>query len=110
MTNSEVWLALIGLTLITIITRSLFLLFGNHIELPDSLQRALRYAPAAALVAIIVPEIVLVKGQTGLAAFSLLNPHLWGGVAAVVAFLSTRSMIWTIVVGMVAFTAARWWL
>jgi len=81
---------------------------GARVELPEAVQRAIRYAPAAALVAIVVPEIFLLK-TSSVATFDWENPHLWGGLAAISSFLLTRSMVLTIVLGMVGFTCARWY-
>ena len=45
------------LTLVSLISRSSYFLFGDHLPLPESVRSALRYAPVAALTAIIIPEI-----------------------------------------------------
>ncbi len=55
MSHTEIWIALAGMAVVTIVTRALFLMAGEHVTVPDRLQRALRYAPAAALAAIILP-------------------------------------------------------
>jgi branched-subunit amino acid transport protein len=108
MSTLEIWVAILGLMVITFLTRGFFLLMGARVELPEAVQRAIRYAPAAALVAIVVPEIFLLKTGSA-AAFDWKNPHLWGGLAAISSFLLTRSMVLTIVLGMVGFTCARWY-
>lgn len=108
MSTLEIWISILGLMLITFLTRGFFLLMGTRVELPDAFQRAIRYAPAAALVAIVVPEIFLFK--TGvIATFEWKNPHFWGGLIAVSGFLLTRSMVLTIIFGMAGFTCARWY-
>ena len=56
-------LAIIGLALLTVLTRSFFLLPTRELPLPDWLQQGLRYAPLAALVAVVAPEVVLTQGQ-----------------------------------------------
>jgi len=52
MTSYDIWFAILGLTAITVLSRSLFLIAGTSIKIPHNMQRALRYAPAAALVAL----------------------------------------------------------
>ena len=108
MSTLEIWVSILGLMVITFLTRGFFLLMGARVELPEAVQRAIRYAPAAALVAIVVPEIFLLK-TSSVATFDWENPHLWGGLAAISSFLLTRSMVLTIVLGMVGFTCARWY-
>src|SRR6185295_1662213 len=55
-------IAVVGLTLISVITRAFFLLPNRELPLPHWLLQGLRYAPLAALIAVIAPEIVLTNG------------------------------------------------
>jgi branched-subunit amino acid transport protein len=104
MSASHVWLAILGMGLITAITRALFLIGGERMILPERIQRALRYAPAAALVAVVVPDL-LVTPQGFSAGFS--NHALYASLCGLAWFLWRRSMLGTIVVGMLTFTALR---
>lgn len=63
--ETDLWtvLDIIGLTLITVLTRSLFFISSKPWHLPHWAQRGLRYAPIAALSAVIVPELVMTQGQ-----------------------------------------------
>ena len=56
-------IATIGLALLTVATRGFFFLTEREIPIPDWLRQGLRYAPLAALAAVVVPEIVLTQGQ-----------------------------------------------
>ena len=56
-------IAVVGLALITVLTRGFFLIPQRDMPMPVWLQQGLRYAPLAALVAVVVPEIVLTQGQ-----------------------------------------------
>lgn len=103
MSALDIWLTILALAVATILTRTSFFVLGS-VRLPARLQHALRYAPATALAAILVPDLVLV-GST--AEFSLLNPKLLAAVAASVFFLLTRHLLGTIVFGMLAFTGLR---
>ncbi len=47
----------------TWLTRGAFLLWGERVQLPPGLQKWLRYAPAAALGALVAPELLLVGGH-----------------------------------------------
>ena len=63
MTMVEGVIAVLGLALITIVTRGFFLFPERELPMPAWLQQGLRYAPLAALVAVVAPEIVLTQGR-----------------------------------------------
>jgi branched-subunit amino acid transport protein len=63
MTATETAVTIVGLALLTVLTRAFFLLPERDLPLPDWLQQGLRYAPLAALVAVVAPEVVLTQGQ-----------------------------------------------
>jgi branched-subunit amino acid transport protein len=92
---------------VTGLTRGFFLLLGARVEIPEGVQRALRYAPAGALVAIVMPEMLVMKEAAGVYEWQMSNPQTWGGVAAIITFFFARSMILTIVFGMMVFSAVR---
>lgn len=54
--------SVVGLTVITVLARGFFMLSERELTLPAWAMRGLRYAPLAALVAVIAPEIVLTDG------------------------------------------------
>ncbi len=58
MTSVEVWLAILGMTVVTAVTRAMFLIGGERTVLPARVQRMLRYAPAAALAAVVLPDVL----------------------------------------------------
>ncbi len=62
MTTGQLVVVTIGMTVISVVTRSFFLLPNREWPLPPWLLQGLRYAPLAALVAVIAPEIVLTDG------------------------------------------------
>jgi branched-subunit amino acid transport protein len=107
MSDARIWLVVIGLTLVSIVTRSFFLLLGARITLSEEVQRALRYAPVGALVAIVIPEIFMAKASDGAFVLSVSNPQMWGGVAATLGAMLSRSMLVTLLVGMVVYSSAR---
>lgn len=103
-TAGMTWFVILGMTLVTALTRAFFLLGGERAVLPGRVQRALRYAPAAALVAVVVPEVLDTPHGISLA---LSNHALYGTLAGLAWFLWRRGMLGTIVVGMLVFTALR---
>lgn len=104
MSATNVWLTIALLALATIVTRCSFFLLGHAVKLPAKVQHALRYAPAAALAAIVAPDLLMTGGSISL---SLLNPKLLAGIGAALMFVATRHLLGTILVGMVLFTALR---
>lgn len=94
------------LTLCSILTRAGYMLFGDYLPLPDGVRRALRYAPAAALTGIIVPEIL--PWQPGMA--PSLDVKAAAAVLAVLLYWKTRNSLLVIGGGMVAYWLLRpWW-
>ena len=99
-----VWALIAGMTLIAFFTRAVFILPGSRLRLPPTAERVLRYAPAAALMAIIVPDLAMAQGAW---AVSIDNPRLIGGLVAFALAAATRSILATIVGGMLALTLVR---
>ena len=56
-------IAIAGLAVITLLTRGFFVLPEREIPIPRWLQQGLRYAPLAALVAVVAPDLVMTQGQ-----------------------------------------------
>jgi branched-subunit amino acid transport protein len=106
----NIYLLIFGMTLVTAWSRSFFLILGEREKVSDWVLEAIRFAPMAAMVAILAPEIFLPASATSVAQFDLRLPNIWGGLAAFIAFYLSRKMIITLVVGMTAFTIARFWL
>ena len=73
------WVTFALMAMTTVGTRGSFILLGEKGRLPPALQRALRYAPAAALSALVMPDLLL-DG----AGFDPFNPKLAAGLVVVV--------------------------
>ena len=56
-------LTILGLALVTVVTRGFFLFPEREVKIPGWLQRGLKVAPLAALAAVVAPEIVLTQGR-----------------------------------------------
>jgi|LFRM01.1.fsa_nt_gb branched-subunit amino acid transport protein len=91
------------LTVCSVLTRSIYFALGHHLPLPESVRQALRYAPVAALVAIIVPEL----WPSGIGLSGVLNVKFGAAVIAVLVFLRTRNTLLVILGGMFAFWVLR---
>jgi branched-subunit amino acid transport protein len=90
----------VGLALITVITRAFFMLPRQELPLPNWLKRGLKYAPLAALAAVIAPEIVMSNGQL---IQTLADARLPALVVAVLYFFYKRSILGTIALGMLIY-------
>ncbi len=56
-------ITILGLALITLLTRGFFLIPDRELPIPDWLRQGLRYTPLAALAAVIAPEIMMTDGH-----------------------------------------------
>jgi len=104
MNDIDIWIVIALLTLATFLTRSTFWLIGHHITIPKRVNEALRFAPACALAAILIPDFLVRHNQIDV---SITNPQLIAGIVASLFFMKTRSMLGTIFFGMVVFTLVR---
>lgn len=105
MADWEIWAAIVLVSITTAATRSCFWLIGHRVTIPPRIQKMLRFAPACALAAIVLPD--LVQGTNGQPQLALANPKLVAGAAGLGFYLLRRNMLETIVFGMVAFTLLR---
>ncbi len=102
--NLLTWFAIIGVSLTTIATRGSFVVFGSRLRLHRTVEEALRFAPAAALGALVLPALLLRHGHVD---FSLENQRLIAAFIAALVMWRFGSMIWTIIVGMSVATLLR---
>lgn len=98
--------AFAGLTVATVVTRGSFFMLPARFALPAQVERALRYAPACALTAIIAQGVLTKNHEPYL---TVNNFQWWALLAAAAVFIKTRNMIATITVGMAVFTVLRLW-
>lgn len=99
MSTAVLWVTLVAIGLITFVWRVSFIALWQRLSIPDVVERALAYVPAAVLAAIVAPELLAPNNAIEL---SLGNERLLAGVAAGIVAWRTQNMFWTIGVGMVA--------
>jgi branched-subunit amino acid transport protein len=87
MNSPYLWLAVLALGAVTVITRGVFLLPRREPRLPKWLAGGLRHAPLAALMAVVVPEVVHAPAT---AAMPLWSDPRWFAVAASVGWYCWR--------------------
>jgi len=104
MTGWDAFITIAGLAAITVFTRSFFLLSDRELVLPDWVKRGLRYAPLAALAAVLVPEIVMTRGQL---ITTWQDARLFAAAAATAYFFWRRGLLGTILTGMVVLVSLK---
>jgi len=100
----EGYIAVIGLAVITVVTRGFFFISEREVPIPNWLRQGLRYAPLAALAAVVVPEIVMQQGRL---IATVLDARLYAALAAAAWFWWRRDILGTIVVGMLVLLPLR---
>lgn len=95
---------IVGLAMVTVVTRCLFFLSSKPWHLPHWAQRGLQYAPIAALSAVVLPEVVMSQGHL---ISTLQDARLFAAAAGAGYYFATRgrgqAVLGTIVVGMLVY-------
>jgi len=104
MSALEVFLTSIGMALITLLCRAFFLLPEQDLPMPKWLREALRYAPIAALAAVVAPELVMTQGHL---VDSWRDARIFGALAGLAFYAWKRSLFGTIVCGTGVMLALR---
>lgn len=107
MNGTDAFLTILGLTAITVVTRSFFLFSDRELVLPAWVRRGLRYAPLAALAAVIVPEVVMTQGHL---IDTWRDARLYAVAAATAYFFWRRGILGTILTGMAVLVPLKLWL
>ena len=102
------WLliAVAGLMVVTVLTRGFFLLTPERFAFPNSVQKALRYAPTIAIMAVIAPDIFI---QHGRADFTWHNPALLAALVSGLVFVWRHSLIAALFAGLALFALLQYY-
>jgi branched-subunit amino acid transport protein len=100
----EAVIAVLGLTVITVVTRGFFFLTEREVPIPAWLRQGLRYAPLAAMAAVVVPEVVMLHGQL---ITTWQDARLFAVAAGAAWFWWRRGILGTILVGMAVLLPLR---
>ena len=104
--GTDLWTlgVIVGMTLVTVLTRCFFLMSEKDWHLPHWAQRGLQYAPIAALAAVVVPEVLMTQGQL---IGSWQDARIFAAVAGAGYFFwckgQGQAVLGTIVVGMAVY-------
>jgi len=92
------------LALCSFIPRTVYFIFGDYVPLRESTRRALRYAPGAALAAIIIPSLFPLASD---GTMTVSVDQLLAAITAILVFFRTRNTLFVIGVGMLVFWGVR---
>lgn len=101
--NPYILLIIIGSAIVTFVPRVLPLIFLSRIALPDWAMRWLGYVPIAVMAALVGQEIFLDDGKLS---FSN-NLELWAAIPTFAVAILTRSLLGTVLVGIISMMLLR---
>jgi branched-subunit amino acid transport protein len=107
MSKLELFFTIVGMAAVTLLCRSFFLLPEQELPMPRWLREGLRYAPVAALAAVVAPEIVLTQGHL---VHTLRDARIFGAAVGLAVYVWRRSLLGTIVSGTGVMLALRFGL
>jgi branched-subunit amino acid transport protein len=96
MSPLEIFFTTIGMAVISLLCRAFFLIPKQDLPMPGWLREGLRYAPIAALAAVVAPELVLTQGHL---IDTWCDPRVFGAAAGLALYAWRRSLFGTIVGG-----------
>ncbi|MCC5948011.1 MAG: AzlD domain-containing protein [Nitriliruptoraceae bacterium] len=102
--TATVWLVIVICGALTFAIRASFVLVADRFEgLSSETMELLRMIPAAAIAALVAPAVLRPGGE-----LVVFGPRPIAAALALAVAAWTRSILWTIVVGLVAVTALEW--
>ena len=107
MSHLEIFVTTLGMAAIALVCRAFFLLPEQELPMPRWLREGLRYAPTAALAAVVAPELVLTQGHL---VDTWRDPRMFGALAGLAFYAWRRSLFGTIVCGTGVMLALRFGL
>ena len=106
MSSIDEIIMILGMMAVTFSIRYVLLAFSGRFSLPESMERALNYVPPTVLTAIIVPSVLIQKGEW---AVSFDNAYLPAAIASIIAgFLFPKKILAaSISTGLIVFALFR---
>jgi len=104
MSTWEALLTIVGLGIISLLTRGFFILPSREVPIPGWLRQGLRYAPVAALTAVVVPEVLMTQGEL---ISTWQDARIYAAATGAAWFFWRRGILGTIVTGTAVLLALR---
>lgn len=100
--TTDLWtlVTIVGMALVTVLTRCFFFMSDRDWTLPPWATRGLDFAPIAALTAVILPEVVMTEGHL---IHTWQDARLYAALAGVAWYYWRRGVLGTIVAGMAVY-------
>jgi len=100
--RNEILYIILGMAVVTYLTRFGFIYLFRYIKAPDKLERWLKHVPTSILTAMIVPALLLPAGHLDL---TFDNRYLYAGIVAGLVAWKTGNIFITMFSGMVIMLA-----
>lgn len=107
MSRLELFFTILGMAAVTLLCRSFFLLPKDDLPMPRWLREGLRYAPIAALAAVVAPEVVMTQGHL---VQTWRDARIFGAIAGLVFYVWKPDLFGTIVCGTAVMLVLRFGL
>ena len=96
MSSWEIFFTILGMAAVTLLCRAFFLLPEQELPMPRWLREGLRYAPIAALAAVVVPEVVMTQGHL---VQTWKDARIFGALVGLAFYVWRKDLFGTIVCG-----------
>ncbi|MGV3570677.1 MAG: AzlD domain-containing protein [Ramlibacter sp.] len=107
MSALEIFFTTLGMAVVSLACRAFFLLPQQDLPMPRWLREGLRYAPVAALAAVVAPELVMTQGHL---VDTWRDARIFGALAGLAFYAWRRSLFGTILCGTGVMLALRFTL
>ena len=107
MSPLEIFITSLGMGVVVLLCRSSFMLSRDDLPMPQWLREGLRYAPIAALAAVVAPELVMTHGEL---ISTWRDARIFGAAAGLAYYAWRGGLFGTIVCGTGAMLALRFGL
>jgi branched-subunit amino acid transport protein len=106
-TQWEIFFTTLGMAAVILLCRTFFLLSEQELPMPNWLREGFRYAPVAALAAVVAPELVMTQGHL---IDTWRDARIFGAAAGLAFYAWRGSLFGTIVCGTGVMLALRFGL
>lgn len=96
--------AILGMAVITVVSRGFFLFAKRELSFPEPLRRALQVAPLAAIVAVIAPELFITHGEL---ISTWRDARLFAALAATVFYMWRAGVLGPLLAGLAVYLPLR---
>jgi branched-subunit amino acid transport protein len=102
MAHTDLWTlaVIVGLACVTVVTRCFFFILDRPWSLPPWADRALQYAPVAALAGVVIPEVVMAGGEL---VRTWQDARLFAAPAGALVYFWRRNVLLTLLAGMAVY-------